>query len=256
VEDHRLLLAESRRSRKGNGTNFFMAFKRTNTYYWITKKIRKAKTIEGWGRQATSPDVLREAMDVCSKNATADGLPIRLGPTGAANTMVIQMSKGTMTVAIIVLIQLAATLLLYNKIEAVEHGIATVTGAQQIAVQQGEPGKAVSPLPYGQFDVLPAEDRLRQIIQEELRAQLSDLSGTGQQANAPVEPGPIDVAEMEFQRQRISQQLEYYSSLGEISDADMQLLQMDIARLDAASRTEMLGELNRAINSGRLDGRL
>jgi hypothetical protein len=61
---------------------------------------------------------------------------------------------------------------------------------------------------------------------------------------------------MEYQRAQVAQQQETYVSVGSISDADMQTLQMDIAKLDAAGRTEMLRKLSRAFNSGNLEGRL
>jgi hypothetical protein len=66
----------------------------------------------------------------------------------------------------------------------------------------------------------------------------------------------VDPVEMEARHEQVSQQLEYYVSIGSISNAEMQRLQMDIAKLDAKGRTEMLRELTRALNSGRLEGQL
>jgi hypothetical protein len=99
------------------------------------------------------------------------------------------------------------------------------------------------------------EARLREIIREELQ-QNQQQPGSGQQ------PGHVPVltstqkADYDRRRDEVAQQLDYFTSVGSISDTDMQKLQTDIARLDPASRNEMLMELNRALNSGQLEGRL
>jgi len=102
----------------------------------------------------------------------------------------------------------------------------------------------------------PNEDRLRQIIREELGAELDRRSEPDKQMDPVIASSSTDETEIEYQRELVAQQLEYYASVGSISDADMQKLQMDIAKLDDAGRTEMLRELMRALNSGRLEGRL
>ena len=61
---------------------------------------------------------------------------------------------------------------------------------------------------------------------------------------------------MDERRSVVSQQLDYYVSLGRISEAEMAQLQSDIARLDPDARTDMLRRLTQALNSGMLEGRL
>ena len=97
---------------------------------------------------------------------------------------------------------------------------------------------------------------MRQIIREELAAQADGRPGPANQVDAVFASESTDKAENQYQREQVAQQLEYHASVGSISNADMQKLQGEIARLDEASRTEMLRELTRALNSGQLEGRL
>ena len=61
---------------------------------------------------------------------------------------------------------------------------------------------------------------------------------------------------MQSRRDAVSHQIEYYSSVGHISELEMQNLQTDIAHLDAAGRRDMFRRLVQELNSGRLQGRL
>jgi hypothetical protein len=165
------------------------------------------------------------------------------------------MSKDTKALAVIALIQLAAILLLYYKIAAVENGMAAAISTKQIELQQDYPPQAEVPINADHANVLRGEDRLRQIIREELSTQLADLPRRDQPRDAAFATNSMSQAEMESQRELVSQQLEYYSSVGRISELEMQQLQIEIAKLDEAGRKEVLGELMRALNSGRLEGR-
>ena len=100
------------------------------------------------------------------------------------------------------------------------------------------------------------DDQLRQIIREELGAQLDGRSGPDEETDAFMASNTSDPSAYQYQREQVAQQLEYHTSVGSISDTDMQKLQGDIAKLDAAGRTEMLRRLTRALNTGGLDGRL
>jgi len=170
--------------------------------------------------------------------------------------MVVPMSKGIVALAIIALVQLIAILLIYNKIGTVERDIAAVMSAQQIEAHRNEPAKADTRTQLNHTHAHPTEDRMRQIIQEELRAELRHLSQTVQQADLAVVTSPVGEAEMESRRELVFQQLNYFMGVGRVSDIEMQKLQADIAKLDATGRNEALRELSRAINSGRLEGRL
>lgn len=166
------------------------------------------------------------------------------------------MSTDTKALAVIALIQLAAIMVLLNKMAALENGMAAAMNTKQIELQQEYASPAEPPINSEHANVLPVEERLRRIIREELSIQLADLPRRDQPRDAAVATNSTSEAEMESQRELVSQQLEYYSSVGSISDLEMQRLQMEIAKLDEAGRKEMLGVLVRALSSGRLEGRL
>jgi hypothetical protein len=67
---------------------------------------------------------------------------------------------------------------------------------------------------------------------------------------------PRDVSADLHRREAIAQQIETYRATGTITDAQMQELQADIAKLDEASRKQMMSRLLRALNSGDIKGRL
>lgn len=166
------------------------------------------------------------------------------------------MSKGIVALAIIASAQLIAILLIYNKMGAVERDIAAVMSAQQVEAYGNEPAKADTRTQSNYSHARPTEDRMRQIVREELAAQLGQQTGSVAAGDPLIATDPRDPADIERQREQVFQQLAYFTSVGRISDVEMQKLQMEIAKLDAAGRSEALRELSRAINSGRLEGRL
>jgi len=157
---------------------------------------------------------------------------------------------------VISIIQILAILLLYNKVVEIDDIMSRTSAPEQDTVISADlmrtqaPDNLTDPYSYAN------EDRLRQIIREELVAHFGVQPGQASQTDLSVAPSKADRADIEHQRELVTQQLEYYSSVGRISDSEMQKLQKDIAKLDATGRTEALRELSRAINSGRLEGRL
>lgn len=97
------------------------------------------------------------------------------------------------------------------------------------------------------------EERLRQIIREELDAYSFAIasSSSEDQYVAPVARDPMQDQE---QLDNVAEQLQYYSSVGTISNSEMARLQMDIGRLDEAGRRDMLRKLTQAMNSGAIKG--
>ena len=98
------------------------------------------------------------------------------------------------------------------------------------------------------------EERLRQIVREELAAH-SSRSSRQDPATAP-DARPSDATGDPSQREHVEQQIDYYVGLGQISDNDMQRLQAGIVKLDIGARRQMMSKLVRALNSGELKGRL
>jgi hypothetical protein len=92
----------------------------------------------------------------------------------------------------------------------------------------------------------PDEERLRRIIREELAA-LPVAGATG--LPATVAAAPRDAERDRAQREQVAAQIAHYRSVGRMSEAEMLGLQQDIAKLDPASRREMLATLTRAVNA-------
>jgi hypothetical protein len=98
---------------------------------------------------------------------------------------------------------------------------------------------------------LSDEERLRQIIREELAA----LGSVTAPAPAPaLTAAPRDPGKDRTQRELVAGQIAHYRSVGRISETEMAGLQQDIAQLDPASRRELLNELTRAMNAKEIKG--
>jgi hypothetical protein len=156
----------------------------------------------------------------------------------------------------VVLLQTVVLLLLLWKIVVLEDEITSAMPGEQESFVTSNLRDVQAPSTPDDTRLYPNEDRLRQIIREELHTELDREFQPGMQSELDSEPDSGDRAELEYRRELVAQQLEHYASVGSISDADMQKLQIDIAKLDDAGRMEMLRELSRAFNSGRLEGRL
>ena len=159
-------------------------------------------------------------------------------------------------ITILVVLQMGILLLLFGKVVGIEDQMKPATPGEKNTLVIDDLAVTRAQRYSNDANWYPNEDRLRQIIREELGAQQESRSESDAPTESAIASDSRDPAEMEYQRARVAQQLETYVSVGSISDADMQKLQMDIAKLDAAGRTEMLRKLSRAFNSGNLEGRL
>lgn len=101
-----------------------------------------------------------------------------------------------------------------------------------------------------------SEDQLREIIASELNMQMEALQPNhSQQYSSDVAPG-LSPAENQRQLEKVAQQIEYHASVGQISSADMMVLQSEIGKLGPAGRKQMMRELVQRMNSGQLEGQL
>lgn len=158
------------------------------------------------------------------------------------------------TLTILGLVQTVVLLLLFGKIIAIEDKMVSATPNERNVSVTDDLANTRSQSNSNATYLYPNEDQLRLIIREELGAQLDHISGPGKQLDSVIASSAVDEPETEYQRQRVIQQLEYHTSVGRISPLDMQKLQGEIAKLDEAGRKEMLINLTRAINSGKLEG--
>jgi len=151
------------------------------------------------------------------------------------------------------LVQMVAIFLLYSMLVEIDSKITPKSaGGQNASVSHVGADDPFQEYSYDAY-AYPDEERLRQIIREELGA--SSGNGSGQYAAPATTYASVDPAEFERRRDEVDQQLEYYASVGSISETDMQKLQANIAKLDEAGQKAMLSKLTHAMNSGRLDGR-
>jgi len=160
------------------------------------------------------------------------------------------------TLTILGFLQTAILLILLGKIVLFEKETTVAGHAEQSTLVSDDLTNTQSQSYSNDTYLYPDEDRLRQIIREELAAQPDGKFGPAKQMDAVYASTSTDKVENQYQREQVAQQLNYYTSVGSISDADMQKLQMEMAKLNEAGRKEMLGKLTRALNSGELKGRL
>ena len=167
------------------------------------------------------------------------------------------MSKGVVVLSLICCIQFALLLMIYSKADAVSESLQIANFPTSIESFSPSVARSNDQIRSGSGNELLTEHRLRQIIQEELRSHLADMELNGSQQEAQLPTGrEVDGAVVAAQHDFVLEQLDYYSSIGSISSAEMGQLQMEIAKLDARGRTEMMSRLNRALNSGALKGNL
>ncbi len=158
------------------------------------------------------------------------------------------------TLTAIILVQFVAILFLYVKLVEIGEDLSAQSVAPTIS-SGNDTAEARLQLDASDGSPNLTEDRLRVVIREELSAYLAAQAQPNNADRQTIVPGSVDPVELDYRKEQVSQQLDYYTTVGSISDLDMQKLQMDIAKLDDASRKEMLRKLTRALNSGQLDGR-
>jgi hypothetical protein len=168
--------------------------------------------------------------------------------------------------AIILLIQSAMVAWLVVRLDAVDRHLVRLsasTAPSALAVAPRPP--AIPPdgmsadVDGGAASLSP--EQIRAIIREELGEWLAAFSnerpvGTSSSDSAPAAHGRRAAAGDPGQTEEVAHALDYYVSVGRISDAEMGRLKSDIARLPDPERRRMLAKLVGALNSGQLEGRL
>ena len=127
----------------------------------------------------------------------------------------------------LVVVQTAILLALFMRVILLEGDIAALQTPEADTVYV-QPSTAAAPASVTVTGI-PDENRLREIIREELEWQLADLrAATADSAAAPSRPydsGP----QYEDRRDSVSQSIDYYVSVGRITEAEMAQLQLQIA---------------------------
>lgn len=158
----------------------------------------------------------------------------------------------TKLLILLLLLQTLLIALLYAKVDAIEEEVDRAAAPTAIDTPQPLSGPAPAP-PVQVSNIDKAE--LRNIIREELR--LAPLEWAAVQLEKDASTGPLyDEAEMEHARKNVMSSLDYLRTQDEVSQAELDLLLADIARLDPERRSEAMKELNRAMNRGEIRGNL
>lgn len=158
------------------------------------------------------------------------------------------------TIAVIGILQLVLTFFLLSRvIELDQRKNGDANPTSQTAPQQ----TAITHLmqvPRTDAPEVLDEQKLRNIVREELQAQLSELAISEKPVPDNTVSETVSDAEYQYRFEAVAQNLEYFLEKGRISDAEMSSIQADIARLDPEGRRQMMGQLVRAINSGEIEG--
>ena len=160
----------------------------------------------------------------------------------------------------LVVVQIVAIAFLFARVVSMDESINAMAIAE---VRPGEEETSAAPTGPRVADAGQAADALtaeqvRKIVREELRAQIGALASSAGAVgmDSTAAPDPYDEIEYQQQYELVDQELDFFINQGTISDTDMAVLQMEIAKLDPEGREEMLRRIVRALNSGELDGRL
>jgi hypothetical protein len=159
-------------------------------------------------------------------------------------------------IGLLALAQILLIALLYLKLSAIEQRI---EGAAQPSVT-AEPDARHSEqdnvdAPPGGSQVIDSAE-IRRIVREELRAARQEWAAAAGREPDPAGQRIYDEAEMQDRQDRIRSDLDYLKAQDEVSQAELDLLLAEIARLDPERRSEMFKELNRAMNRGEIRGNL
>lgn len=166
---------------------------------------------------------------------------------------------------IIVLIQSAMVAWLLVRLDAVDGKLSRLSAATAPPAHSAAPDQPAKTSNRASADGQPgapslSPERLRAIIRQELGDMLSELSSTQSAVPASPEANPSTSGRLaaagDTQRmETVAHDIDYYISVGYISDGEMSRLQSDIARLPDPERRRMLAKLVGALNSGQLEGR-
>lgn len=151
---------------------------------------------------------------------------------------------------VLALAQFALIIGLFVRLEGIEDGLAQPPEAVQPMPQLPRSSPVVTASPGG-LD----EQRLRTIVREELSvlaANAATPAATVPATNMPAADDPEYIR----RRDELRQSLDYYFTVGHISDAEMIDLQMQIAGMRPEDQHAMLKLLVSGLNAGAIDGRL
>ena len=157
---------------------------------------------------------------------------------------------------LLALAQLLLLALMYLKLSALEERV-EVAAQGPVAAEPADRNfvQDNAGAPLGATQAIDSAE-IRRIVREELRAARQEWAAAeGREPDSAGQP-TYDEAEMQDRQDRILSDLDYLRGQDEVSQAELDLLMAEIARLDPERRSEMFKELNRAMNRGEIRGNL
>lgn len=151
-------------------------------------------------------------------------------------------------------VQTVLLVVLYIKVNGLESSLEVASDHSQsdpLALVQ-EPESDATPQTTSATDA----EMLRRIVREELRAITPLMANQSEPPSESNETRVYDQVELEYRRSLILDEMELMKQEEEVSTADLNQLMGEIALLDPERRSEMLAELNAALNRGEIRGRL
>jgi hypothetical protein len=164
------------------------------------------------------------------------------------------ISKPTIFLGLLIALQTVLLVILFFRLGSFDDRL---DGLMQAAGQISEVSPAVvETTDHEQAGPAPGIDSLqvRQIVREELRAALDDSSRVAQDSSTEFDQPVYDNVEMQQRQEWILDQIDLLKQQDSVSSMELDRVMAAIARLDPERRTEMLRELNRAINKGEIKG--
>lgn len=149
------------------------------------------------------------------------------------------------TLVALAVIQTAILVFLAAKIVGMDRTPVAATAAAATSPAPIAVHRTVQPLTAGQ---------VRSIVAEELEKHASIAAGPAEAQ--PVARSAAAATEYGHQVDAVTRQIDYYRSIGNISELQMVALQTEIGRLDKGDRQKMLNQLVKAISAGEIDGEL
>jgi hypothetical protein len=154
--------------------------------------------------------------------------------------------------SLLAIVQITLVLLLFAKLDSLESRVNELSSPPESASEN-----TVATAEVVEDEATSGLDArvLRRIVREELLAARSSQEA-GDRSAAENEPPMYDEAEMQYRRELVIQEIEYLKEQVDVSTAELEQLMGNIAQLDPARRTELMGLLNQAMNRGEIRGKL
>ena len=160
------------------------------------------------------------------------------------------------TLGVLSVVQIIVILFLVGKVTDIDNRIRSIVPADQNNSVSEMAEKSAFPTYSDEANHYLTAEQLRHILGEELQVYFDTRTPVDKEGYLKDAPDSIDNVENQYQLELVAQKIEYYSSVGTISDPEMRELQKEIAKLNREGQQKMLIQLIKTMNAGQIEGRL